>query len=251
MKTAAIYNVWDGIEFLVGSMRCLKKHVDVFIIVYQNISNYGEPFRPFSELNVNSIMDEFNVIWIKYHPTLDPGLMGAWNERSKRQMGIDYAKELGCTHFILMDCDEYYEDFGAIKDQYIQSGAEGSVVSIFTYFKSPELRQEERDKYYVPFIHKLNQNTICGSPNYPYYVDPTRRINTQSVALLQADMHHFSWVRNDIRMKAENSSARRNIEKSSLLAEYLTAKEGSIVNGGFKLIKVEDRFGIKKMLKDI
>ena len=46
MKLAAIYNVWDGEEHLLGSMKCLTGHIDLFIIVFQRVSNFGEPFDP-------------------------------------------------------------------------------------------------------------------------------------------------------------------------------------------------------------
>ena len=39
---------------------------------------------------------------------------------------LDIARDMGCTHFLFMDCDEYWHDFAAAKQQYIQSGAEGS-----------------------------------------------------------------------------------------------------------------------------
>jgi hypothetical protein len=41
MKLAAIYNAWDGVELLKGSMNCLKDGVDIFIVIYQDVSNYG------------------------------------------------------------------------------------------------------------------------------------------------------------------------------------------------------------------
>ena len=50
MKLAAIYNVWDGVELLRGSMESVKDGVDLFIIVYQNVSNIGEVFHPLALL---------------------------------------------------------------------------------------------------------------------------------------------------------------------------------------------------------
>jgi len=64
MKLAAIYNLWDGEELLLGSMKCLKDHVDLFIIVWQEVSNFGEPHNPLDNLNFAG----FPIALVKYNP---------------------------------------------------------------------------------------------------------------------------------------------------------------------------------------
>jgi hypothetical protein len=240
VKLVAIYNVWDGVELLRGSMECLKDHVDFFIIVHQDVSNFGEKYDPLPEINLEGV----NYFLIKYTPER---LGGANNERAKRNLGIEAAKTYGFTHFILMDTDEYYQDFGKAKELYIQSGASGSVCKLFTYFKEPTLRFETEDGYYVPFIHQLKPNTEAGRKEYPFYVDPTRRINEVNVAELPAHMHHFSWVRKDIERKARNSSAKANLERGTMLQDYHNpeVKEGFYVRDyDKKLIRVPNQFNI-------
>lgn len=247
IRLAALYNLWDGEELLTGSMRSVKDSVDLFIIVYQDISNFGEQYNPLAHLPVEEMDKEFEIVWIKFDPLVVHGMQ---NEIRKRNIGINVARNLGCTHFIHMDCDEYYfpESFSFAKRYFERIGCLGSVVQLFTYFKSAELRQENIDSYYAPFIHALSETTIAGSPVYPFYVDPTRKINCPNVIQLPITMQHYSWVRKDIHRKARNSSAKKNIERSSLMADWETAQEGSIVNGGNKLIKVPDHFGINKMI---
>lgn len=247
MKLAAIYNIFDGTEFLVHSMKSLQDHVDEFILVWQDISNYGEKMDWRDKESL--IIAEFcaNTSLIKYFPNQNNG---TWNETNKRNLGIQKAKDLGCTHFIQMDCDELYEDFGKMKQEYINSGADGSVCAMLTYFKHQTLRFEEPDNYFVPFIHKLHANTITGSKNYPFRVDPTRSINSQNVTLISGFMHHFSWVRQDIGKKIRNSSAQRNINKSNLLRDYMNPdlKEGDFVaDFRQKLIKVPDIFELNQI----
>lgn len=244
MRLAAIYNVFDGVELLKGSMERVAPHVDVFIIVYQTTSNFGEKFFGLDKYN----LDVFGVpvFKIKYIP---PSIGGAHNEAKKRQIGIDTALELKCTHFLHMDCDEYYQDFGRAKFEFERSGAGGSVCALFTYFKDPRFRCETLDNYYVPFIHKLEANTVTGVLDYPFYVDPTRRINELNVVLISAIMHHFSYIRTDIQMKARNSSAKKNIERSTLLQDYELVNEhnaeGFFVAGlNQKLTIVENIFNI-------
>lgn len=250
MKIAAIYNVWDGVELLYGSMKCLKNEVDIFILVWQDVSNFGERYNPMDDFKVPDFGCE--VLLVKYEPQNSGGMT---NEILKRNLGLQYAKEEGCTHFLHLDCDEYYEDFGALKQQFLASGAKGSVCKIMTYFKKPTLRLEAPDNYFVPFIHELKESTFAGAKNYPYYVDPTRKIqhlyvpmDESNVVLMDKPMHHYSWVRKDIERKARNSSAKANIERSQLLQDYYAdeTKAGYYLKDyGQKLVEVDDLFGIK------
>lgn len=247
MKLAAIYNVFDGVELLRGSMNTLKYHVDLFIIVWQDVSNYNEYFNPMPFIDVSGIK---TVVFHKYNPIIPSN--GTSNERNKRNIGLELAKSHGCTHFMHVDVDEYYQDFGKAKQLYEEMGFNGSVCKLFTYFKTPTLRFETPDEYYVPFIHALKPDSMAGYSlePYPFYVDPTRRINeTNVVELPDTFMHHYSWVRKDITMKVRNSSAKKNFERTSLLHDYFDhgIKEGSIVKDyhGKKLITVENTFNIE------
>ena len=248
MRLAAIYNIFDGTEFLIPSFASVKDHVDVFILVYQKISNYGEAIDPndLDRVDLTPVLFKDSHI-VEYIPNQNNG---TWNETNKRNLGIQKAKDLGCTHFIQMDCDEIYEDFGKMKQEYVNSGADGSVCAMLTYFKHQTLRFEEPDNYFVPFIHKLHANTVTGSKNYPFRVDPTRSINSQNVVLISGFMHHFSWVRRDISKKIRNSSAQKNIAKSNLLSDYMNPdiKEGSlVVDFRQKLVKVPDIFDLNRI----
>lgn len=245
VKLAAIYNVWDGEELLIPSMRSMQFGVDVFIIVYQRVSNFGEKYNPLENLDLS----EFNHVLIEYTPTPNNGFS---NETAKRNMGLQAAKELNCTHFLHMDCDEFYQYFAFSKDEYLQSGAEGSVAKIITYFKKPTLRLKQHDNYYVPFIHRLRTDTMAGAKEYPFYVDPTRKINTDSVFLITDSMHHFSYVRKDIERKVRNSSARKNIEKSNLLRDYYDPNIGPgslVIDFHQTLIEVDDIFGLSGIFR--
>lgn len=222
MKLAAIYNVWDGVELLKGSIDCIKKDVDLIIIVYQRVSNFGEQYDPMPEMQGIFLPfpagdDTTDILFCEYVPT---SMHGAKNETAKRNKGIEIAREKGCTHFVHLDCDEYYKNFHEAKKMFIDSGKDGSVCRLFTYFKSPTFMFKNPDGYFVPFIHKLKEDTVAGFRNYPFYVDPTRGINEQNVIELPIFMHHFSWVRHDIERKIRNSSARRNIMKWTILDDY-------------------------------
>lgn len=241
MKLAAIYNVWDGTELLEGSVNCIKDHVDEIIFVYQDHSNFGEYYNPWDDFNPSSIPKRTMYL---YQPCLT--INGTRNETEKRNIGLQIAKEKGCTHFLHLDCDEYYLNFGEAKEFYINADHRGSVCSLYTYFKKPTLRFKELDNYFVPFIHVLDKHTTAGAWDYPFRVDPTRRINEKEVIHLPVVMHHFSWVRKDINRKVRNSSARGNIQKGTWRDSYCQAKPELFVSDfNQSLVEVENLFHIK------
>lgn len=247
MRLAAIYNVWDGDELLLGSIQQIYDHVDVIIIVYQLYSNFGERYNPITGVDARWF-EHYKLRMQEYIPI--QGIGGASNERAKRNLGIKMAQELECTHFFHIDVDEYYEDFKTAKQLYLDSGRNGSACKLYTYFKDPTLRFENPDNYYVPFIHKLTPETTSGMVReYPFYVDPTRRINETDVVELPIFMHHFSWVRRDIMRKVRNSSAKFNIERTTLVADYLSeaTTEGTLVRDyqNMRLVRVPNQFNIQ------
>jgi len=161
------------------------------------------------------------------------------NEIRKRQLGIDIARDLGCTHFLHLDCDEYYnpDEFRRGKTVLQGAQADGSVCRLWSYFRYPHLRVDKPEGYWVPFIHKLKVDTVCGcNRRYPFYVDPTRNVmpvrNVHEFSMNTLMMHHLSWVRRDIRLKFRNSTANlNNVVWLNTLDAHATAAEGTHVPG--------------------
>jgi hypothetical protein len=247
VKLAAIYNVFDGEELLKGSIDQLS--VDLIIIVWQDVSNFGESYSPMERMQADGIDKLPNVIFHRYTPQVGSGQN---NEIRKRQIGINIAKEHNCTHFLHLDCDEYYDkkEFEDEKNYILENDIQGSVCKMFTYFKKPTWRLATPDGYFVPFIHRLKHNTKIEK-KYPFYVDPTRGINETEVKELPIFMHHFSWVRDNIERKANNSSAKSNIFKGTLLKDYYSTNLFSNPEGYYlkdfnkRLILVENKFNVK------
>lgn len=246
-KLAAIYNVFDGTELLPGSIECIRDHVDLIVIVYQTVSNFGELSSELCHIS------DDKVEYLKYDPTIEWG--GQLNERAKRNLGIEFARMNHCTHFLHMDCDEYYQNFGIIKDAYFNSDHSGSVLRMKTYFKKPTFQLDPIEDYYVPFIHRLREDTKAGSSTYKFYVDPTRAINDTEVIELPFFMHHFSWVRHDIMKKARNSSANVNnrlVKNQQIFDDYNSPDLGEgylVANWQRKIKVVPDIFGLNEIFK--
>lgn len=236
MKLCAIYTVWDDWNLLRESSNRMIGLVDNFIVVYSENSNYGE----FSEIPYSF------KIWnrlFKWEP--DPKKEPRENETAKRNYGLQKARELGYTHFIMMDADEFYlpEEFNADKKRFEDPKLLGLVGRVKCYFRSPTLTIGY-DTTLVPLIHKITPNLRFEfNRDYPFAwtmvngvpfthskqirIDPTRSMNiNDGVEWSQTTMHHLSWCRSDIKKKIRNSTARANIENSSIVRDYVNAKPG-------------------------
>lgn len=213
MKLAAIYNVWDGEEHLQESISAIREHVDVVICVVQTTSNHGNRYDggylKCKELKQNWYIDDI----IVGEPV--SGIIPSSHETMKRNIGLHEARNQGCTHFISMDCDEIYDtyEFRYCKSEIIQYKCASTVVDLITYFGTKEYVITPKEEYYVPFICKLNKNTKVGSFDNGYYCDPTRKPNNGQATFNNPTMHHYSWIRDDIGRKIDNSSANVNLKK--------------------------------------
>lgn len=225
MKLAAIYNVWHDWDLLEYSLKNIRPLVDGVIIVASERSNYGE----------TSPIPKTPDIYQR-----EPQFRDARNsETDKRNYGLKIAREQGYTHFLTMDSDEFYEPepFLKEKERFLNPDLKGLVCQCQTYFKSPKLTIG-LDRTLVPFIHELTP-TIRHEFNkrYPFAwdssgirIDPTRSLNINGgVERSDLIMHHYSWVRKDYQVKIRNSTARNNIQRSTVLNDLLLAKEGAYV----------------------
>lgn len=213
MKLGVSYNVFDGEELLEGSIKQIKNCVDYVSVVYQKKSNYGDVctntlLDTLNNLKEKGLVDEL----IEYIPHTQYG--PHYNELEKRNIGLECSKKNECTHHISMDTDEYYlpEQFTKLKEKILEGDYDSSYCQMKTYYKSWNYVITPPEEYFVPLIYKIknNVNYLLGYPS-PVLVDPTRRMgNVEKPLILKRDeieMHHGSYIRNDIRKKLINSSA--------------------------------------------
>jgi hypothetical protein len=227
MRIVAVFNIWaDCLCLLPYAIENIRPVVDEIIVVYSWKSNRGNTVR--YELPKDCIL-------VQCEPqTTVPHI----NETAKRNAGLEAAKKLGFTHFIMMDSDEFYvqSEFNREKTLIGFNHTAGSVCRVKTYFKSPTLTIG-MDSTLVPFIHKITPKLkyhlkFTGYPfaysNGHARIDCTRRLNiTRGVVLSDITMHHMSWVRKDFKLKMDNSSASFKSHRSSVVIEDLhNAKDG-------------------------
>ena len=225
MRLIAIYSVFDGEELLEYSIKSIKNCVDYVLVIYQTESNFGvlsESVEPkVVELKNKGLIDEL----IHFKTIKQNALL---NEISKRNLGVERAKELGFTHFLTMDCDEFYfeEEFKMVKKFIIDNDIDTSVCWIQNYHKVPEYKVIGlSEPFKVPLINKLYPNTelILGGEYFTDMVDPTRITNTKNnYHFFNKEvimMHHYTTIRKDIRKKYESWTCRLNYRDDGVIDE--------------------------------
>lgn len=243
MRLAAIYNVWNDFDLLDHSVRIMEDLVDGVIVVVSSRSNYGE-VSPIPERWLGRVVFREPKFNIPMH-----------SETDKRNFGLEIARNAGYTHFLTIDADEVYEaePFLKAKELFKNPNLKGLVCNCQTYFKNSSLTMG-LDTTLVPFIHELTP-TIKHEFNrkYPFAwidrqirIDPTRSLNINSgVERIDLTMHHMSWIRKDFDKKIRNSTARQNLERSTIKEDLANAKPGYLFKFYNKtLFETKDLFGI-------
>lgn len=250
MTLYSIINAWiDTIELL---PHCIDNHLkfcDGVIVVFSRTSNHF--------VGDNGQIADFIDKYPRGRPVVfelcEPvkGLTPLANETRKRNHGIGYAKNR-CTHFFLADSDEFYkpEEVKEVKNLFTDPHLNGVVCPLVVYIGKPTLWCE--DHTLVPFIHKLNKNTQAGNfKSYPHaydsaghaHIDPSRRLNeTRGVVMCNATMHHFSYLRKDIDLKINNSSAKLSRSEAIIKRDIANAKPGYFSELYSKHLKESENF---------
>ena len=215
MKLGALYTVFNGLELLEGSINQIYDDTDLIIIGWQRYSHHGEESKEV-ELFVNKLKKKYKkVVLFEFKPR--PNTIPKMEERRKINQLIRVAQQASCTHFFMSATDHYYvpEQFIKAKEKATQYDVTAS--KMYTYFKEPKWRLNKIESYYMPFICKLRVNQTHSADTHGkwnVHVDPALCIlPNDSFYEFKEDelmMHHYSFVRNDVRNKLRNAAARRN-----------------------------------------
>lgn len=262
MKISASYNVFDGEELLEKSISSIRDSVDFISVVYQTKSNFGNSCSPDLEDILYDLRDKGIVQkLVKYIPDLNQH--PHYNELEKRNIGLKLGIQNNCDYHMSMDCDEFYtkDSLNFIKKTIIEKQLDSIFCEIETYYKTYDTVISPPDATLVPVIYKIDafSSFVFNSPCKFQNVDPTRRINnkctifnkTKLLDRHNAVMHHMSYVRKNIRSKAENSSARVNFENEidNFVEYYENYKSGKAMLLGkpcsfYDTVKTENIFNL-------
>jgi len=248
MKLAISYNLFDGEELLEASIKSVRDSADHINVIYQKISNWGEPCSNsledlLSDLLKKKLIDKIH----KYSPK---NTSAGKNELYKRNIGLQIAKTKLCSHFLTMDCDEFYQkkQFDEAKKFIISNKIMASSCKFINYIKKPTWQIQEIPKMYIPFIAKINFLSYLSRKSYfPVLVDPTRKMNGDKKFKFFEEndlrMEHMNMVRKDILKKYNNSSSRKYIEQEFI--QKVISYEFPNKFFGSNVFEVENVFNIK------
>lgn len=230
------YNIFDGEELLEDSIKSIRSVAFYVVVIWQKISNYGEKANPDLEtllirLKKQGLIDKLYL----YEPKLNHPDKH-YNEKLKRDIGLQLVKKAGCNYFLSMDTDEFYHAHqikSALK--YIaENKINSSAVSIIEYLKEPTYqiingysfspKEYQQDyTFYVPFIMKIHRfkKQNHSDKDFPCLIDPTRGLNPLEKFYLFPKhivaMHHFSTIRKDLAKKYHNSNLQYQNKKQDLI----------------------------------
>ena len=240
MKWGVSYSVFDGEELLEASIRSIRNSVDYVNVVYQLKSWYGEPasknlYLLLQKLKANGLIDEI----IEYCPNtkLNAGIQ----EKIKRNMGLKAALNAKVDYFMTMDTDEFYfsEELEQAKNDIISKNVDYSYCPIVNYGMAPTERSLTPTSTSVPFFSKINYFSRLGkNKNIICLADPTRQfkfIFGKQYFLSGINMHHMSFVRENMQKKFNSSSNMNMRENISKNIEHLKK---------LKTVSVENNFNI-------
>ncbi len=235
MRLTSIINVWsDCVELLPF---CIKNHLqfcDGIIVVWSQHSNHGEKNDAILEYILANGHDER----VKFHQ-LEPlkTLKLLSNEIRKRNHGIEIAYNEGFTHYLIADADEMYDPESMNFDKRMFDGnLNGLVHRLRVYVGKPTLWCD--DHTLVPGIHVLNKNSqVGGYRGYPFaydakgncHIDPSRRpYIMDGIKVSPTFCEHYSYVRKNIDLKIDNSSANLKNSRQIIYQELRDAKPGYV-----------------------
>lgn len=235
MRLAAIICVWsDTCEFIPSCIKNLSSVADEIVVIWSIESNHFVRNDAVFRL---ALTEQFQgVHWVQHEPhkRLRPSI----NEIGKRNRGIEEARKLECTHFIILDGDEFYkpEELNKEKERF-NPEVNGMVHPIKVFVGSPTLCCDDKNTL-VPGIQKLTRDSKVGSfRKYPFAydrfgiakIDGTRRTNeTSKVLMSDVYMFHYSYLRKDIDLKINNSSAKLKNRADLIKRDISKAKPGHV-----------------------
>ena len=248
MRLAACYTVFNGVELLEHAINSVKDHVDEIIISFQTVSNYGNECK-----DILKFMARFpSYTYFNYEPDLK--VDSKTNEKRKHQKLIEFARSKNCTHFFLSATDHFYKEDEILYaiNVVLTTGVKTTYSKMITYFKEPTLRLEPLEDYYMPFICSTSVN--IGSMS-PVLVDPACSFRPFAPFHVFKEeevlMHHFSWIRKDIRNKLENAAAKVNwLDK---IEEFIERYNNFKLGDRFpyypkhKIVETEDIFNLRNI----
>lgn len=218
-KLGLTINAFDASELLEQLISEIRDQLDWVAAIYQKRSYWGNPMskedmNEITRLKEKGLIDEL----IEFKPNFSK--YSREQECDKRNMGIQIAKERGCSHILNIDADEFYDadQFRNAIELINKNGWTSTYCSYVNYYRDFEHYLVYPFRPFVPFIHSTFFKYTYNGPA-PGPTDPTRRIlNPSNLGTYifpdeTIRMGHAAWIRRDIRKKLVNWSAKNHFKK--------------------------------------
>lgn len=204
---------YEGTEHLRKIISELRPHVNGVVLLWSENSYTGEPALEDDKGEVYSLLNEGIADEVISFPTLQH-IPQREQETIRRNQGLSYFQMAGYDYALIMDSDEFYsaEQFSAAKELVRKWLPGTTYVQYRNYYKSPQCMLND-DLFQTPRVVPLLVSTSGRFQyNMPFQApsDPTRRMKSDCDYLLPPEMivmHHWSWIRKDIRKKIMSWSA--------------------------------------------
>jgi hypothetical protein len=222
MSVGVAFNVFDGTELLRCAVEVVRPLAAYICVVAQRTSNYGEPADPSQDTVLSTLLKDGlvdDVVWFvpAGRPMPDEIAGGEVSSDSinpafvfelrKRNLGLELCRARGCTLFMSMDADEFYDrgQLATVLLTMAQSPQVFAAACLMRYYwRSPRLELMPRDEaQYVPVAYNIAANATVRfrvAESFPVSVDPTRRMKSEGGKVWVCpraviEMHHMSFVR--------------------------------------------------------
>ena len=164
-------------------------------------------------------------------------------ETEKRNMMIDRLQEVGCSHDIIIDSDEFYDNNQfkqALEIYNNEDDIEITYCQYINYYRDYKHYMLWPWDSYVPFIANIKYRFFYEYGTFDKPSDPTRRYliplndNCHTYHIFNwkvIHMHHLSWIRMEIEKKLESWSSKKYFEnikglKDAILNRYYNYRNG-------------------------
>jgi len=231
-KYGISYNAFDGVELLEDSINSMKEFVSYISVILQTESYWGDKLSQEEIDIVESLKDRGIIDELVYYEDNNPSKVH--KQTNKRNLGRKLAKENGCTHYMSMDCDEFYtkEDLQRMVDYHEKNTSHVSYMPIWDYYKDSKYLIIPHYYYTKPGmmvsgIFPIDNELVFGFP-LNYLVDPTRKPNISDKSKIkiwhidEMKLHHMCYVRADIYKKVYNACAKQGYGNKIEHFKYLT-----------------------------
>lgn len=210
---------FEGTEHLESIISEIREYVDIVVLHMQTISYCGNTIDKVDLDEINRLKNIGLIDYILEFNNID-GMPFREQETIKRNNTIEFLQNKGCDYVHIIDSDEFYDktEFKNAADFIINNNIEISYCRYINYYHDLKHYIVMPFKCYVPFLLKSKYRFKFNCNDFSGASDPTRRVSKpNNVDNFVFDwnfikMHHMSWLRNDIRKKINNWSAKTHFD---------------------------------------